>query len=277
MIDCHTHTRNSPDGTDTPENGALRAIQLGLKAYAVTEHCEANRLYGPETAKISYNDEHYFNNLELFEHSMAENLKIKEKYSDTLNFINGIELGQATHNFEDAQKIVCDERLDYIIGSVHELELKQDFAFLDYSKEDIPMLLSQYFSEIKKLCEWGRFDVLGHLTYPLRYIEGEAGIKTDLSVYDELIADCFRLMSEKGIGLEINTSGLRQSYKKTFPELYYINMFRECKGQIITLGSDAHCTADIGSSIKYGTDLLRAAGFDKVYYFKNRKPYGMKI
>ena len=44
MIDCHTHTSISPDGYDDAENSYKRACELNLKAIAVTEHCESNRL-----------------------------------------------------------------------------------------------------------------------------------------------------------------------------------------------------------------------------------------
>jgi len=277
MTDCHTHTSVSPDGRDTVLAGAMKAADIGLKAYAVTEHCEANRLYGIENCPFTYNEEHYFNNLEIFERSMAANEEAAEKISGSINFINGIELGQATHNFSDAELISDDERLDFIIGSMHELPGKEDFAFLDYKNENIDSVLSEYFDELIKLCEWGKFDTLGHLTYPLRYIVGENHIDTDISCYEEKIRRIFTLLSHSDKGLEINTSGLRQLYGKTFPELKYIKMFRECGGKIITVGSDSHCTDDIGKGIKEGIALAKEAGFEKVYYFKKHVPYGISI
>ncbi len=278
MTDCHTHTSISPDGKDTVLEGARKAVQLNLSAYAVTEHCEANRLYGPaEDCKVKYNDEHYYFNYDIFNKSMEENIKIKEMFSSSLNFINGIELGQATHDFEAAEKIISDQRLDFTIGSMHELPAKEDFAFLDYKKENINCLLSDYFSELFKLCTWGMFDVLGHLTYPLRYIEGENKINIDISCFDEIIAECFKTIASNEKGIEINTSGLRQLYGKTFPDLKYIKMFKECGGKIITIGSDSHCTADIGRGVKDGADLAYAAGFDRIFYFKKHIPYGIRL
>lgn len=278
MTDCHTHTSISPDGENTVSDGAQKAIQLNLDAYAVTEHCEANRLFGPsEDCKGKYNKEHYYFNFDIFQKSMSQNMKIKEMFSSSLNFINGIELGQATHDFDSAEKIISDERLDFTIGSMHELPGKEDFAFLDYKKENINLLLSEYFSELLKLCTWGKFDVLGHLTYPLRYIEGEKKINVDISCFDEIIMKCFRIIASYDKGIEINTSGLRQLYAKTFPELRYIRMFRECGGKIITIGSDSHCTNDIGRGISDGADLARAAGFDRVFYFKKHIPYSIQL
>ncbi len=278
MTDCHTHTSISPDGKNTVYEAAQRAKQLNLSAYAVTEHCEANRLFGPpDECSVDYNDEHYYFNFDVFQKSMSENIKIKEMFSSSLNFINGIELGQATHDFDATEKIISDERLDFTIGSMHELPGKQDFAFLDYKNEKVNSILADYFSELLKLCTWGKFDVLGHLTYPLRYIEGENKIKVDISCFDEIIMKCFTIISSYDKGIEINTSGLRQLYGKTFPELKYIKMFRECGGKIITIGSDSHCTEDIGRGVKDGEELARAAGFNCIYYFKKHIPYGIKL
>ncbi len=277
MIDCHTHTSNSPDGYDTPQEAAEQACRLALKAFAITEHCEANRLFGREEHHIDYNSEHVFHNYDIFQKSISENNIIKEKYSSRLNFINGIEFGQASHDFTAAEKIISEKSLDFIICSTHELPGHEDFAFLDYKKENIRDLLVQYFDETLKLCRWGRFDVLGHLTYPLRYIIGEAGIDTDISEFDEIIAESFRELIKNDKGIEINTSGLRQAYGKTFPELKYIKLFHDLGGKIITVGSDSHRTKDIGSGVDKGIELADAAGFRKIFYFKNHIPYGITI
>ena len=178
---------------------------------------------------------------------------------------------------EAAEKIISEKSLDFIICSTHELPGHEDFAFLDYKKENIRDLLVQYFDETLKLCRWGRFDVLGHLTYPLRYIIGEAGIDTDISEFDEIIAESFRELIKNDKGIEINTSGLRQAYGKTFPELKYIKLFHDLSGKIITVGSDSHRTKDIGSGVDKGIELAAAAGFKKIFYFKNHIPYGITI
>ncbi|MBP0961220.1 MAG: PHP domain-containing protein, partial [Oscillospiraceae bacterium] len=59
---------------------------------------------------------------------------LKQTSGDTV-FINGTELGQPIHNFDFADEVVSDERLDFVIVSMHELKGRDDFAFLDYKKE----------------------------------------------------------------------------------------------------------------------------------------------
>lgn len=281
IIDCHTHTHNSPDA-DRKSVAELceRAIELKLDALAVTDHCEANRFYSMEHyGKAPQPDNLYdtYNFKEYFLKSMAENAEAKELFKGKLNFVCGIELGQATQDLQAAEEILADERLDFIIGSMHEIPGHLDFAFLDYSKENISKLLDEYFHEIYELCKWGKFDVLGHLTYTLRYIEGEYGYEADMTPYREIIAESFRLLANNGKGIEINTSGLRQKYGKTFPTLEYVKLFKDLGGEIISIGSDSHTPDDLAKGVKQGIELAKTAGFNNVCRFEKHKPIFMNI
>lgn len=279
IIDCHTHSRNSFDAhNDTVRERCQRAIQLGLDAMAITDHCEVNRFYEKEhyhiTVKKEYDD---YGFKKAYEASMEEVTMAKEEFSGKLNLICGIELGQANADETVTDLILSDKRLDFVIGSMHELPGHDDFAFLDYSKENVPELMEENFREMLKLCITDKFDVLGHLTYALRYIEGNQKIPVDLSVYEEIIAEIFKTVIKNGKGIEINTSGLRQAYGKTFPSYEYIKLYKDLGGKIITLGSDCHSTADLAKGIPEGIELARKAGFDKIAFYINREPHFIKI
>ena len=279
IIDCHTHTRNSFDAdNDTVIERCERAIQLGLDAMAVTDHCEVNRFFDKDHYKINYEqkyDDYGFN--KAFENSMAETTAAKGLYSGKLNLICGLELGQPLADMEVIEQILSDKRLDFVIASMHEMPGHDDFAFLDYSKEDVPALLEQDFNEILKIAKWGKFDVLGHITYALRYIQGNQNIPVDMTPYQDIIREIFKTVIEKGKGIEINTSGLRQKFGDTFPSLEYIKLYRELGGEILTVGSDSHTTADLAKGVKEGIEIAAQAGFTAITYFKERKPYFINI
>ena len=253
------------------------AAEKNLAAYALTDHCEINRWFSIEHYGEKPNEYDTYDFGRDFERSMAENTMLKKKYSGKVNLICGIELGQAPFDFGLSEAVVSDKRLDFVIGSIHQVHAKDDFAFIDYDKEDISKLLISYYTDMYKLCKWNKFDILAHITYPLRYIEGDKCIKVDMSPYEEIIRECFKLLVQNGKGIEINTSGLRQKYGQTFPNLYWIKLFREMGGEIISIGSDAHCTNDLGKGILKGAELALEAGFDKLCYFKERKPVFIKI
>lgn len=279
LIDCHTHTRFSVDSEADEIKMIERAIDLGLTAYAITDHCEANRWYSKEY----YGDVKvypYFDSGKDYEASVARISELRDKYSGKIKLIVGTELGQAQEFPEIAENVLKDERLDFMIGSLHQLPATEDFALMDYSgfsHDDIVALLDRYFSHIYELCKWGKFDVLGHLTYTLRYIEGENGFKIDMSRYDEQIAESFRLLARKGKGIEINTSGMRQAYGRAFPELKYVKLFKDMGGEILSLGSDAHFVEHLGAHIGRGAEIARQAGFDRVAYFERHKPQFVKL
>ena len=114
LTDCHTHTQFSVDSEADIEKCIGRAIELGLAAYAITDHCECNRWYSKE----HYPDEttyQYFDFGRDFENSVSAVTALKKKYSGKLNLICGVEMGQATHNFEIAEKVVSDPRLDFVL------------------------------------------------------------------------------------------------------------------------------------------------------------------
>jgi histidinol-phosphatase (PHP family) len=260
LIDCHTHTNISPDADKraTVEMYCKKAKTWDLKALAVTEHLEVNR---------------YQEEKDNFEKSMSVNTNSKKNYPF---LISGLELGQATQDFETAEKILSDNRLDFVIGSIHELPGREDFAFINYHNVNVKTLLKENFLEILKLCKWGKFDVLGHLTYVLRYMS-KAGVTADLQPYNDIIAECFRELIDKGKGIEINTSGLRQNYGKTFPSLKYIKLFKDLGGDVISVGSDAHRSFDLCSGVKEGAELALEAGFRYFTVFRERKPIKISI
>lgn len=278
LIDCHTHSTNSPDGYDAPEAMILEAASKGLCAYALTDHCEVNRWFGRKHYReLSGNPQDTYDFAHDFESSMEDNVRLKEKYKGKIDFICGIELGQAQFDFGLAAAVASDARLDFTIASLHQIKGYDDFAFTDYTKCDPAAMVRQYYREMLEVCRKGSFDILGHLTYPLRYIEGNNGIKIDMTENDEIINEIFRTLIERGKGIEINTSGLRQKYGKPFPHMKYLKMYRQMGGDVISAGSDAHRCEDIGAGVKEGIELAAEAGFKYLSIFKNHKVQAVSI
>ena len=60
-------------------------------------------------------------------------------------------MGQAIHDLEIAEKIVSDERLDFVIGSIHQTLGEKDFFYIDYknmSMDEIYILLRKSLKDI---------------------------------------------------------------------------------------------------------------------------------
>jgi histidinol-phosphatase (PHP family) len=75
----------------------------------------------------------------------------------------------------------------------------------------------------------------------------------------------------EGIGIEINTAGLRLSVKETHPSLAALRWYREMGGELLTLGSDGHRPGHVGYGLAEALDLARAAGFERVCTYEQRQ------
>ena len=117
---------------------------------------------------------------------------------------------------------------------------------------------------------------MAHLDLIKRYA-ANFDIKVSLIDYKDQIVEILKIIIENGKGIEVNTSGLRQSSKKCLPDLDIVSLYKELGGEIITVGSDAHTAKDVGKGIKEGLDLIEAAGFNYVTVYNERKPIMIKI
>ena len=181
-FDFHNHSTQSPDGENTVEDMVRQAIQLGMKHYTITDHLEINKFY----------DEEF-----LYEEPVRESSiilpQLKEKYKNEISLQYGVELGQPLHDMDLTKRMLESYDYDFIIGSCHMVRGYDDFYFLDYKEIDPNFLLRLYFEELLEMAEWGKFDSLGHLTYPLRYIVGDKGIPIEMEPYETIIDKIFLL------------------------------------------------------------------------------------
>ncbi len=268
IFDTHTHCSCSFDSSEPIENMCKQAQKLGLVAYGISDHCEVNRFFPDSYYNQTQNKDNPYNFKADFEKSMDSIEKAKKDFPN-LNLLCGVELGQALSDVKTAEKIIAEPRLDYVIASVHEMPPLEDFYYLDYSKLDIDELLTEYFENILKLTEWGKFNILAHLTYPLRYIV-KYQPNLNLSKFEDIMYETFKNMAQKDIALEINCS--HKNLSDTMPGLPIIKLFKDAGGKYISLGSDAHIANNIAEGLEKGIENAVLAGFESAVYFKNHRP-----
>ena len=242
LLDCHTHCMFSPDGNDDPVELVNKAVDLGLKALAVTDHCECNTWFEPEyygiDSKSADEDDILMYNCKEYHNKSLEKMQELEQrhYDDGFEFIHGVELGQPLQAPEIAREITSDKSIDYIIGSLHNNSGEKDFYFLSFD-----------------------------------------GIQIDNSRYKDISAEIFRTLIAKGKGIEINTSSLFTHLASTMPGEELVRLYRDLGGEILSLGSDAHCAENVGQGIDIGAQLAKSCGFKYAAYFKQHKPYFISL
>lgn len=264
LFDTHLHTTYSPDGKATVAEQARAASKAGLSGIVVTDHCDMQG-WTDGTPYDFRRDESY-----------ADIVRARAEHPD-LYIGFGVELSDWRIDPALAKEVMSDPRVDFVIGSMHTLR-GTDFYCMNYtSPEQCDDLLAQYADELVGHCSGdGDFDSLGHLTYPLRYMLRD-GFAPDFTKQRDAVAEVFRLLIDRGRALEINTSGLRQSMGCTLPDKYWLRLYRDLGGELITLGSDSHTAADTGSGIADAAELAKSLGFGYYCVYRARRPEHIKL
>jgi histidinol-phosphatase (PHP family) len=208
--------------------------------------------------------------------------KINEKNGEVL-VLRGVELGEAFW-FPDAyEKIMKINEYDVVIGSVHAVKFpalsNAYYSTIDFSKVEkgvIEDYLDAYFDDMISMISALDFDILAHLNCPLRYIKGKYKVDVDMSGYEAKIEKILHMIIEKGIALEVNTSGYF-SVGEPMPSFDIIRKYYSFGGRLVTLGSDAHVAQNASHMFCETISELKKIGFDSIYYYKERKPCAIPI
>ncbi len=286
LADYHIHSKYSFDGKESLADICEKAVEQGLSEIAVTDHMDiySGLPYGtmPDLDVIEgqggddiYHGRHcrmFMMDMPGFWRDISE---VRAQYEGKIKVKVGTELGQPFMNPAAAADFMKDygDKLDFVIGSVHNMEDDLDVYYYDFSGIDVNDLYGRYVDRLITLASESDFDVVGHLTYPLRYAYERTGKIPDLSLYKERFCELFHILVQRGKGIEVNVSGLYQPMKETMPPLYLLKLYRECGGEIITVGSDAHELRYIGAYQNEARELIREAGFEYITVFTKRKPY----
>ncbi len=260
--DYHVHCLNSPDSREPLEEICKGALEAGLKEIMVTDHYEMFQDTEGHDNRRAYRPEY----LEQCFQSVKE---CREKFGDRLYVGFGIELGQWQLQPQAAERIVGEYPFDYVLASYHKMD-DVDLKQYAYSGQDVAALRHRYLEGLLKIAQIGDFDCLGHLDLIKRYAADE-GVMIRAEEEEELVREILRTLVRRQRGLELNTSGLRQTIGETFPSPTILRWYREAGGSILTVGSDAHCRRDVAADFQTALAVVRATGFTEITCFRGRK------
>lgn len=267
-VDTHSHSRHSYDAEYPVEELIESAINKGIETFAITDHMDMDWFKGVPTEhdNTAYD-------------SFTDVSRLRKEYEGKIELLAGVEMGQPCYSLEESEKLLKRFDYDIVIGSLHNLNGWKDFSQIDYVHDipDIYEMLHMYYSDQVEMVEWGKFDTLAHIIYPMRYLVGKFGIYVDRSKIKKDIDELLNALIEKEIALEINTSGLRQTIGTTMPDEEIVRRYYELGGRTITIGSDSHTPQDMGAGIEQGMELAKACGFNSFLMFRKRQPIELPI
>ena len=265
MYDTHIHTNNSIDSKQSINTVCTAAIEKGMCAISICDH-----------ADMWFIEER--NTVNMLKNCIAQVNAARKKYRGKLKILQGIELSEYLYDTVNSDKILslCD--YDVILGSVHSIksvEKDKGFSATDMSEmsaDKIHTFICDYFHDMQDMIDGFDFDILTHLTLPLRYLNGRYKRNVDISPFDDTINTILRKIIEKNIALEINTSGIDSYYGDFLPDESIVKKYKAMGGELVTIGSDAHSPDRIGYGFERAKEMLRKLGFTHYYYYEKRKP-----
>lgn len=259
FADCHTHSRVSPDSNAPMVEMAKQALEYGLDVMCLTDHCDLLSLEGERTLNYDW------------QVVLRERKQMLDAFGTKLDLPLGIEFGMAHLYPEAAEKILSQPGLDFVIGSCHNMDEKdggRDFFMLSYDTLDqCYRALDNYFASMEKMTAAPYYDVVGHVIYPLRYMNGPYDTPS-LDRYRDQIRQILRLAIDSGRGIEINT-WKGQTLEAWIPLL---KDYKQLGGEIITVGSDAHAPGPLARGVREAYQIMQDCGFRYVAVYHQRRP-----
>ena len=264
LFNIHTHTCHSHDATAPLPALCEKALREGLLGFAVTDHCDCECSSEPR-AFTSLMD------------SFEDCEKAKARYGDRLVVAAGVEIGEALYDRAFAKKVIASRPWDVVLGSVHAVRMEnweRPFSILDFSGCSDAFLrdyLRQYFDDLTEMAATEDYDVLCHLTVPLRYICVKYGRPVDISLYEQQIDEILKIAIERDKTLEINTSGCTPDQPRFMPDETILDRYLAMGGRNLTIGSDAHVTERLTNGLDQAVEMLNRKGVVTLTYYLNRK------
>ncbi|MCK5293986.1 MAG: histidinol-phosphatase HisJ [Arcobacteraceae bacterium] len=256
-IDLHNHTSRCNHATGTTEEYIKRAIELGIDIYGFSDH--APMYYEPEyRMSISQKSEYE-----------KEILNLKEKYKNNIDIRIGYEVDFMS-NPKYMEKSILEADVDYLIGSVHFIQEKNDLWGFDnpayikyYETKNIDKIWEDYFEAIAAMVKTNYFNIVGHLDLikVFKYLP-----KKDIRL---IAKDSMKEIKKLGMVLEINSAGLRKPIKEQYPSKELLELAYELDIPI-TFGSDSHSIEQIGFGYDEVSLLAKSIGYTEVVSFKNK-------
>ncbi len=256
FADIHSHSRYSFDGHFAPQEMLDSAVSHGVEILTLTDHCEV------------------IGDMKLFFDFVAHEPERKAEIlacSASSRLYYGVEIGNPENDSENVASLLKAQDYDLVIGSIHFLADGRDPYYADFSQEKPADVLGGYLNEMLLMAQSQDFDTLAHMDYVLRYIPDAAYPQKDLVPFRDIIHEILKTLVARDKALEFNTASRRKVGRFLFED-WILRDFRSLGGEMVTLGSDAHYTGDVGADFAEAAEILKSAGFDRAVYFDKRQP-----
>lgn len=265
MFDSHIHTNHSSDCRQAAEEIFQTAIARGFCGVAITDH-----------ANVAVYER--LNIHERIAASVAEAQAADRRYAGKLRVLKGAEIDEPLEDPAATAAILAITDYDVVLSSCHKVNFEDWSAYFSgisfaapAPEEKLHGFLAAYFRDLQRNAAEADYDVLCHLTVPLRYINGKYGRGVSLTPHAAAIDRILKTVIEREKALEVNTSGVGSVLNETMPDTAVLQRYFALGGRRITLGSDAHVAQNVGNGFRETITVLKAIGFTGVSHYEHRR------
>ena len=270
FADYHVHSAYSDDSEYPLEQVIRDAVAMGMDEICLTDHVDYGiKVDWDEDGEIPYYGSRPRMNVD-YPRYMAQLHELQQRYGDRIRIKIGLEFGMQTHTIPRYRALFARYPLDFVILSIHQVD-DQEFWTQDFQRGRTQQEYHErYYEELLAVMqEYKDYSVLGHLDSITRY--DKQGVYPFGRVRP-IIEQILRCAIEDGKGIEVNTSSHRYGLSDTTPSVEILKLYRELGGTILTIGSDSHAPAYLGTHITETRALLRELGFRQFCTFDCMQP-----
>jgi len=269
MIDLHVHSSASSDARGSVLDYRQQARKIDIKVLCLTNHLE----YMHKSTGLL--DIDFKRDLDRYEGEFKTTKSLREGPEILL----GAELGNRFKYRHQMEEYIRYFDWDFLVGSPHAIDgfgiaSNRGLGYFEGKSEQ--EAYGCYFDTVEELLNWGPFQSFAHLDIIKRNGVTFYG-PFRVEKYRDRIYRLLRLIEEKDMALELNTSGYFENPQEPYPCQQILEMAYEIGIRKVTIGSDCHDPKNLGRGIKQGLALFREVGFKEITFFRKRVPFKMEI
>lgn len=255
----HSHSTYC-DGKNTLSEMAKAAYNLGFVSFGFSSHSHLPYKAGYEMK------------MEKEKLYREEALQIIKEYDGKMEILLGLEL--------DADSVNPDFKYDFLISSVHQLHMGDNWYAVDHCKEDfnrclnafggIKNMVENFYSQTVTAALRENIDIVGHIDLIGKFNENNDFFSPNDEWYLKIVFDAIDAILEKrpDIVFEVNSGAISRGYRTTpYPDLPVLKYLGE-KGAKIMLNSDTHAVDTLDYAYDIALDHIKKAGINKIYVLR---------
>ena len=256
LQNLHQHTTFC-DGNDTPEEIVQYAIANGFGGIGFSGHC-----YMPFA-------EYYCMSLEKTKAYREEIARLKKVYGSQIDIFCGIEFDPS-----------CPEQpegYDYVIGSVHGLEIDGVFYEFDGIADHFRKMINEHFAgdgmafakeyyrQLVWLPDYGNCDIIGHFDLITKHRDSVNFFDCETKEYRTAALEAAEALAGKIPYFEVNTGAIARHYRTTpYPDPFIIKEMKHL-GFGAVISSDCHNKQLMDFWFEEAKQLLRDCGYEEFF------------